>query len=43
MFFISNPSLRKLEAFMQETPNFPPKGMKLGIYRTYFRYVNAEA
>ncbi len=25
MLFIHNPKLRKLEAFMQEVPNFPPK------------------
>lgn len=31
MFFISNPNLRKLEAFMQEVPNFPPKGMKVDL------------
>ena len=31
MFFISNPSLRKLEAFMQEVPNFPPKGVKVDL------------
>lgn len=28
MLFITNPHLRRLEAFMQEIPNFPPKGMK---------------
>ena len=28
MFFINNPGLRKLEAFMQEVPNFPSKGGK---------------
>ena len=31
MFFISNPSLRKLESFMQEVPNFPPKGVKVDL------------
>lgn len=31
MFFISNPNLRKLEAFMQEVPHFPPKGMKVDL------------
>ena len=31
MFFINNPNLRKLEAFMQETPHFPPKGMKVDL------------
>lgn len=31
MFFISNPNLRKFEAFMQEVPNFPPKGMKVDL------------
>ncbi|MCM1055441.1 MAG: hypothetical protein NC394_07970, partial [Bacteroides sp.] len=25
MLFIQNPKLRKLEAFMQDVPNFPPK------------------
>ncbi len=29
MLFITNPRLRKLEAFMQEIPNFPPKGAKV--------------
>ena len=29
MLFITNPRLRKLEAFMQEVPNFPPKGAKI--------------
>ena len=29
MFFINNPNLRKFEAFMQEVPHFPPKGMKV--------------
>ena len=29
MFFINNPSLRKVEAFMQEVPNFLPKGVKV--------------
>ncbi len=29
MLFITNPRLRKLEAFMQEIPNFPPKGAKI--------------
>ena len=29
MFFINNPNLRKFESFMQEVPNFPPKGMKV--------------
>jgi len=33
MFFISNPNLRKLEAFMQEIPNFPPKGVKVDLDR----------
>ena len=31
MFFISNPKLRKLESFMQEVPNFPPKGVKVDM------------
>lgn len=31
MFFISNPNLRKLEAFMQEVPHFPPKGEKIDL------------
>ena len=29
MLFITNPHLRKLEAFMQEVPHFPPKGAKV--------------
>ena len=29
MLFITNPRLRKLEAFMQEIPHFPPKGAKI--------------
>ena len=29
MLFITNPRLRKLEAFMEEVPNFPPKGAKV--------------
>lgn len=29
MLFITNPRLRKLEAFMQEVPHFPPKGAKV--------------
>jgi len=29
MFFISNPDLRKFESFMQDVPNFPPKGVKV--------------
>ena len=29
MLFITNPHLRRLEAFMQEVPNFPPKGAKV--------------
>ncbi len=29
MLFITNPRLRKLEAFMQEIPNFPPKSEKV--------------
>ena len=29
MLFITNPRLRKLEAFMQEVSNFPPKGAKI--------------
>lgn len=33
MFFISNPNLRKLEAFMQGVPNFPPKGGKIDLDR----------
>ena len=31
MFFINNPSLRKLEAFMQEVQHFPPKGAKVDL------------
>ena len=31
MFFINNPSLRKLESFMQEVPHFPPKGVKVDL------------
>ena len=31
MFFISNPSLRKFETFMQEVPHFPPKGTKVDL------------
>ncbi len=33
MLFITNPHLRKLEAFMQEVPNFPPKGNKVDLDR----------
>lgn len=33
MFFINNPHLRKLEAFMQEVPNFAPKGVKVDFDR----------
>ncbi len=33
MLFITNPRLRKLEAFMQEVPNFPPKGNKVDLDR----------
>ena len=33
MLFITNPHLRKLEAFMQEIPNFPPKGNKVDLDR----------
>ena len=29
MLFITNPRLRKLEAFMQEVPHFPPRGVKV--------------
>ena len=29
MLFITNPHLRRLEAFMQEVPHFPPKGAKV--------------
>ncbi len=29
MLFITNPRLRKLEAFMQEVPHFPSKGSKI--------------
>ena len=29
MLFITNPRLRKLEAFMQDVPNFPPKGARI--------------
>ncbi len=29
MLFITNPRLRKLEAFMQEVPHFPPRGAKV--------------
>ena len=29
MLFITNPHFRKLEAFMQEIPHFPPKGSKV--------------
>ena len=29
MLFITNPRLRKLEAFMEEIPNFPPKGAQI--------------
>jgi len=29
MLFITNPRLRKLEAFTQEVPHFPPKGAKV--------------
>ena len=29
MLFITNPHLRKLEAFMQEVPHFPPKSAKV--------------
>ena len=29
MLFITNPRLRKLEAFMQEVPHFPPRGTKV--------------
>lgn len=29
MLFITNPHLRRLEAFMQEVPNFPPKSVKI--------------
>ena len=31
MLFITNPRLRRLEAFMQEVPNFPPKGTKINF------------
>ena len=31
MLFITNPRLRKLEVFMQEVPNFPPKGNKVDL------------
>ncbi len=31
MLFFCNPKLRKLEAFMQEVPGFPPKGMKIDL------------
>ena len=31
MFFINNPGLRRLEAFMQEVPNFPSKGGKVDL------------
>ncbi len=31
MLFFCNPKLRKLEAFMQEAPGFPPKGMKIDL------------
>ena len=31
MLFISNHRLRKLEVFMQEVPNFPPKGNKVDL------------
>ncbi|MBD5116392.1 MAG: hypothetical protein HDT48_02615 [Ruminococcaceae bacterium] len=31
MFFINNPNLRKFETFMQEVPNFPPKGTKVDL------------
>ena len=29
MLFITNPRLQKLEAFMEEIPNFPPKGAQI--------------
>lgn len=31
MLFITNPRLRRLEIFMQEVPNFPPKGSKVDL------------
>lgn len=33
MLFITEPQLRKLEAFMQEIPNFPPKGTLIDLDR----------
>ena len=33
MLFITNPRLRRLEAFMQEVLNFPPKGNKVDLDR----------